>query len=200
MLNKIVRFLTLTVICAVIFSCGTDAKSYLKDQMVNTLTDTAINSAKTSAGGTTSKKSGFFGGDSGDAHFFEDDYLLIATEQYKSGWIRVITGKMVEPASKATKGEAKLMYISNGDEVWSKYFYNTRVATKSDLKVGKILFASDVNNEDGVYMGPENKSDTYDSWFMTKITDMSDIHKGYVTVAGNYKVSINALRVEVKVK
>jgi hypothetical protein len=197
MIRSSVRFFSLTLICTFLFSCGADTKEMLKNQML----DTAINSAKNSASDTSSsssKRGGFFGGDSGDAHYFEDDYILIAKEPYKSGWIRVYAAKLEKAATKETKGEAQFMYISNGEEVWTKYYYSTRAATESDLKVGKVVFASEAHSdENGVYYGPENKSETYDSWFMTKITDMSDRHKGYVTVAGNYKVKMDALRIQV---
>lgn len=199
MIRTIVRLFSLAVICSFIFSCG-DTNS-LKDQMLNNLSDSAINSAKDSISGTSSKsskKSGFFGGGSGDAHFIEDDYIFIAKETYKSGWINVYVTKEVTPATKATKGEGQFMLISNGEEVWTKYYWHTRVATESDLKVGKVVIASEAHSEDGVYYGPEEKSETYDDWFMSKITDMSEKHKGYVTLAGGYKVSLKALRVTVK--
>ncbi|HOP28273.1 MAG TPA: hypothetical protein P5120_04165 [Spirochaetota bacterium] len=198
MIRSIVRIISLLIFCALIFSCGADTKEMLKNQML----DTAINTAKDSATDSSSKssnKGGFFGRGSGDAHFFEDDYILIATEAYKRGWIKVRVAKVVTPASKATKNEGKFMYVSDGEEAWTKYFYSTRIATSADLKIGKIIFACEAHsNDSGVYLGPEEKSETYDSWFMSKITDMSDRHKGYVTVAGNYKVSVDALRVSVK--
>lgn len=199
MIRKFVRLFSLIVVSAVLFSCGADTKEMLKNQML----DTAINSAKNSATDTSSKSSkrgGFFGGGSGDAHFIEDDYIFIAKEPYKSGWIHVYVTKLVTPATKETKGEAQFMMILNGEEVWSKYFWKTRVATESDLKVGKVVIASEAHNNEGVYYGPEEKSETYESWFMSKITDMSEKHKGYVTLAGNYKVSLDALRVTVAVK
>jgi hypothetical protein len=33
---------------------------------------------------------------------------------------------------------------------------------------------------------------------MAKITDMSDRHKGYVTVSGGYKISLENIRIAVK--
>lgn len=201
MIRSFVRLFSLTVICAVVFSCG-ESNSYLRDSMVSSVTDAAINSAKGSTSDTSSKskRGGFWGGGSGDAHFIEDDYIFIAKEPYKSGWIQVYVTKMVTPATSATKGEAKFMMIANGEEVWTKYYWSTRIATEADLKVGKIVIASEAHNDEGVYRGPEQKSETYENWFMSKITDMSEKHKGYVTVAGNYKVSIDALRVTVAAK
>jgi hypothetical protein len=200
MIRSFVRFFSLFTICAFLLSCGADTKEMLKNQMM----DTALNTAKNSSSDTSSsssKKGGFFGGGSGDAHFIEDDYYFIAKEPYKSGWINVYVTKVVTPATKATKNEGQFMIISSGDEVWTKYFWRTRVATASDLKVGKVVIASEAHSaEGGVYSGPENKSEAYESWFMSKITDMSEKHKGYVTVAGNYKVSIDALRITVAVK
>lgn len=194
MIRSFVRFFSLFTICTFLLSCGADTKEMLKNQMM----DTALNTAKNSSSDTSSKKGGFFGGDSGDSHFFEDDYIIIAKEPYKSGWIRVQVAKLETPATSATKGEAKFMLIADGDEAWTKYYYHSRPATEADLKVGKVVFASEAHQDsDGVYLGPENKSETYESWFMSKITDMSNRHKGYVTVAGNYKVNMNAIRVQV---
>ena len=200
MVRSFVRLFSLTLVCAFLISCGTDTKEMLKNQVLDSAINTAKNSA-TDSSSKSSKKGWFFGGDSGDAHYFEDDYILIAKEPYKSGWIRVYAAKLEKAATKETKGEAQFMYISNGEEVWTKYYYSTRAASESDLKVGKVVFASEAHSdENGVYYGPEDKSETYDSWFMTKITDMSDRHKGYVTVAGNYKVKMDALRIQVTKK
>ncbi|OQA94487.1 MAG: hypothetical protein BWY23_02741 [Spirochaetes bacterium ADurb.Bin218] len=199
MFNKIFKLFIIAAI-SILFSCSSDSKRYLQNQMMDSLTDTAISSVKDNSSGGTSKSSskGIFGRGSGDAHFFEDDYIIVSKEPYKSGWIRVRVAKLVTPASKETKNEAKFMYISDGEEIWTKYYWVSRIATSADIKVGQIVFASEAHtNEDGVYYGPEEKSETYDSWFMTKITDISDRHKGYVTVAGNYKVNIEALRVPV---
>ena len=169
--------------------------------MLDSLTDTAINSTKGSASDSGSSKSSFFGRGSGDTHFFEEDYFLVSKEPYKSGWISVRVARLVTPPSKETKNEGQFMFISDGSEIWTKYYWSSRIATAADIKIGQIVFASEAHaNSDGVYFGPESKSETYDSWFMSKITDISDKHKGYVTVAGNYKVSIDALRIPVSGK
>ncbi|HON15714.1 MAG TPA: hypothetical protein PLA51_04470 [Spirochaetota bacterium] len=203
MYNKILKIFTIAAILF-FFSCSSDSKRYIGNQMLDSLTDTAINSAKSNAsdsGSSRGSSKGLFGRGSGDAHFFEEDYFLVSKEPYKSGWISVRVARLVTPPSKETKNEGQFMFISDGSEIWTKYYWSSRIATAADIKIGQIVFASEAHaNSDGVYFGPESKSETYDSWFMSKITDISDKHKGYVTVAGNYKVSIDALRIPVSGK
>ena len=90
------------------------------------------------------------------------------------------------------------MIISSGEEIWTKNYWKTRIASEKELKVGLVVIVFE-RGVDDVYQAPENKSQALaDNWFMAKITDMSDKYKGYVTVSGGYKISLENIRVPKK--
>ena len=63
-------------------------------------------------------------------------------------------------------------------------------------RLGLAVIAFNDHRRNDVYGAPEQKDRARGgSWFMARITDMSDMYKGYVTVSGNYKVSLQNLRV-----
>ncbi len=138
--------------------------------------------------------------DSSDEHFIQADDYFISKDAFKSqAWIYVDLAKMTEQPSSKTKNEGKFMVVRDGREEWTKYYWKTRIATKSDIKLGAVVIIFEGTNEDGVYQAPEDKSQARSySWFMAKITDTSDLHKGYVTVSGGYKASIENLRIATK--
>lgn len=158
--------------------------------------------SKTSKTGSKSKSSdwGFGDDDNSDDHYIQpDDYFVAEEELGKKQHVYVYISKMVTPATKATKNEAKFMRVKDSDELWSKLYWKTRPAIKSDIKIGAVVICFDGNNEDDVNMPPKDKGQARQwNWFMTKITDTSDLHKGFVTTAGGTKVSLNALRVTIK--
>ena len=107
---------------------------------------------------------------------------------------------MKTPATAQTKNEAEFLTVRDGEEIWTKYYYKTRIAAKPELKLGLEVFVFDMNDND-IYRAPENKDEAIgNNWFMAKITDMSDMYKGYVTVSGGYKVKFDNIRVAVKEK
>jgi hypothetical protein len=205
MIRTIVRASFLLIICAGVISCGTDTRSLIEGKVVDGLADKAFNSSsndsdnKTSDSGNKKSQKKFSGSSTGDGHYIDSDIIFISKEPFKgSGWIYVKTAKTVTPASAKTKNEGLYMTTSDGDEIWTKYFWKTRIASEKELKTGLIVIAFE-RSEDDVYVSPENKSQAIsDNWFMAKITDMSDRHKGYVTVSGGYKISLENIRIAVK--
>jgi len=135
-----------------------------------------------------------------DDHFIQPDDYFISNDDFKSqAWIRVTLAKMKTPPSAATKNEAEFMQVLDGKDIWTKYYWSTRIAGSEELKIGAVVIMLDQSGDEGVYRAPENKDEARQvSWFMAKITDMSDLYKGYVTVSGGYKVDPKAIRVIVK--
>ena len=145
---------------------------------------------------------GYGDSDNSDDHYIqEDDYFIAEEDLGKKQWIYVYVAKMVTPATKDTKNEAKFMVVKSSDEMWTKVYWKTRIATKADIKIGAVIIGFDGTNDDGVNQPPQDKDQARQwNWFMTKITDTSDLHKGYVTTAGGTKLSLNAIRIAVKAK
>jgi hypothetical protein len=137
-----------------------------------------------------------------DDHFIQsDDYFISSTPYGNQTWIYVYIAKMVAPPTVQTKGQGQFMQVIDGKKLWTKYFWVTRIATESDIKIGQEVIALDVADEDGVYRVPENKEEARTTnWYMARITDVSDLFKGYVTVSGGYKINVDALRIAEKGK
>ncbi|MGL4369834.1 MAG: DUF4199 domain-containing protein [Spirochaetota bacterium] len=135
-----------------------------------------------------------------DDHYIQPDDYFISKDAFKDqDYINVALAKMKEAPKKETKSEAKFMQIADGKELWTKNYWKTRKADKADLKLGVVVIMLDAQGEEGDYRAPENKEDARTtSWFIAKITDLSDLYKDFVTVSGGYKVNIDALRVVVK--
>lgn len=132
-----------------------------------------------------------------DRHYIQaDDYF---TQQYGMegrAWIWVELAKMVTSPSSSTKGEAEFMKIKDGKNSWTRHFWQTRAASQKELKLGMLVIAFNDNHHNDIYDAPARKDRARGgSWFMARITDTSDLYKGYVTVSGNYKVSPRNIRV-----
>lgn len=132
-----------------------------------------------------------------DDHFIQpDDYFVQKHGLDKHSWIWVNLSKMVSPPSAGTKDEGEFMQIKSGQNLWTRHYWRTRPATQADLRIGMHAIMFNDNRHDNVYAAPRSKENARGgSWFYAKITDMSDMYKGYVTVSGNYKVSLKNLRV-----
>ena len=132
-----------------------------------------------------------------DDHYIQDDDFFVQKFALESqAWIWVDLAKMVTPPGSGSKGEGEFMRIRDGGNLWTKYFWKTRIANKSELKLGMHVIAFNDNHKNNVYDAPEQKDQARGGrWFYAKITDISDLYKGYVTVSGNYKVSPGNLRV-----
>ncbi len=210
MFGKILKASILAITCIAFVSCSGDSRNLIGGSMVDSLTNTALNTSgsnKDNSGNDNSNiqdkssksKNKYSGGSTGDDHFIDSDVIFISKEAFKgTGWIYVQTAKVVTPPSAKTKNEGEYMIISSGEQIWTKFSYKTRIATEKELKIGLIIIAFE--RADGeVYFSPEDKSQALAwNWFMAKITDMSDKHKGYVTVSGGYKINLENIRVAVK--
>ncbi len=135
-----------------------------------------------------------------DAHYIDSDYYFITKEKFTQGYIYVTLATMKTPATVQTKNEAEFLTINGGEEIWTKFYYKTRIAAKPELKIGLEVISFNLS-DDELYRAPENKDEAIgNSWFMAKITDVSDMYKGYVTVSGGYKVKLDNMRVVIKEK
>ena len=141
--------------------------------------------------------------DDGDAQFIQSDDYFISSEAYKSQtYIYVTLAKMITKPGAQTKNEAQFMAIADGKESWTKIYWKTKIAAQSDIKLGTVVISFNDNiGDEEIYNAPEDKDTARrEAWFMAKVTDTSDLHRGYVTVSGGYKVSVDNLRIPVKVK
>jgi hypothetical protein len=131
-----------------------------------------------------------------DEHFIQsDDYFVQKHALENHAWMYVDLAKAVTLPNSDSKWEGEFMKIKDGQNYWTKFHWRTRIASKDELRLGMHLIAFNDNTRDGVYRAPDKKERARGgSWFYAKITDMSDLYKGYVTVSGNYKVGLNNIR------
>lgn len=134
-----------------------------------------------------------------DNHFIQgDDYFIQRHGLEGHTWIYVELAKMVTNPGAHTKGEAEFMKVRDGKNYWTGHYWQTRIVSQSELRLGLPVIIFEGNHRNSIYSAPKSKDNARGhSWFMAKITDMSDTYKGYVTVSGNYKVSLDNMRVVV---
>ena len=133
-----------------------------------------------------------------DDHYINSDHYFITKQKLTQGWIYVTLATLKTAATPQTKNEAEFITVRDGEEIWTRYYYKTRIADQKEIKIGLEVIACEIGDGE-VYRMPENKDEALQSgWFMAKVTDVSDLFKGYVTVSGGYKIKLDNMRVVVK--
>lgn len=137
-----------------------------------------------------------------DRHYIQaDDYFVSNNPLQGNEWIYVQLAKLTTAPSSATKGEAEFFKVTDGNKLWTRHFWRSRLATTADIKLGAQVIMFEGNNRGDVYDAPSEKASARrDAWFMARVTDVSDTYKGFVTVSGGYKASLDNLRVPVVLK
>lgn len=134
-----------------------------------------------------------------DAHWVQADDFFVLPRAFKQGWLTVHLAKMKEPPKAGGDGEALFFFIHDGRDERSAHYYRTRPAVKADLVLGNTLICFDNNKRDKVYQAPKSKDNARPGgWWIAKITDLSDLGKGYATLSGSYHCAPDALRAIVK--
>ncbi|HOE19368.1 MAG TPA: hypothetical protein PKJ69_00230 [Spirochaetota bacterium] len=206
MKNIILLFSIIGLLVFMAVGCTSDSRNMFGDSIANTVTNKAFDSMTSKAteeSKTSSKKSkatADYVPSDADAHFIQpSDYFIADKEFPGQGYIWVNLSKVVTAPSTQTKNEGLFMMVGSGKEIWTKYYWKSRIAAKGEIKIGKTIIAFNDNREDDIYYAPENKEGARtDSWFMAKITDTTDMYKGYVMVSGGYKVAIDNIRIPLK--
>ncbi len=138
-------------------------------------------------------------GQDDDHYIQQDDFFVQHHGLDNRTWIWVELAKMVVAPSGNTKGEAEFMKIKDGRNYWTSHYWRTRIAEQGELRLGLQVIAFNDNHANGVYNAPLKKDRARGGgWFLARITDMSDLYKGFVTVSGNYKVSLRNLRIIIR--
>lgn len=135
-----------------------------------------------------------------DAHYIQPtDFFYMAEPFGKTEWETVILGKMTTVPTPETKNQAEFMNIASGIKEWAKWWVNTRVGTRADLQLGTEVIFFDYAGDEGIYRAPLSNQEarTY-NWAISRITDTSELFKGYVMVGGGYKINEKNIRIIVK--
>lgn len=130
-----------------------------------------------------------------DNHFIQDDDYFFTTDKHLDRGVRVHIGKMMTPASPETKGEAEFLAVSSGKKVFTANYWKSRTMNIDEIRIGAqvIYFAGE--RRDGAFRMPKKKEEARkESWYMATVTDVSDLYKQIVTLAGNKQVDVANLR------
>jgi hypothetical protein len=68
----------------------------------------------------------------------------------------VTLATMKTPASAKTKKQAEFMMIRDGAEIWTEFYWKTRILTEKEIKKGIIVIAFEASDGD-VYRPPDNQ-------------------------------------------
>jgi len=132
-----------------------------------------------------------------DLHWFSSDDYLVASNSARPEKVQSMrVAKMVDPPAEASKGEARFL-VANGNDLWTRNYYRTRVAAPADLAVNALAFCHSYSSFRSETAGPHDKQDSRNNaWFFGAITDVSDAYKGRIAV-GSHSCPIDAVRVPI---
>lgn len=134
-----------------------------------------------------------------DASFIKPEHWLVGTDPLPNdSYITVRLAFAVQPPSPQTRDEGDFFITGSGERLWTKHAWKTRPATEADIKLGAHVAVFD-GSSDNVYRGPSSRIEALaGTYFIAKVTDTSELFKGVVTVAGNYRAQLSGLRVLVR--
>lgn len=93
-------------------------------------------------------------------------------------------GKVVTPATPATKNQAEVLFVENGAKAWSSFVIPSHKASNAELTVGKLVFVpagwADYEAKD---VSVENYRQS--RWSLERITSVDELFKKRIEVGGN---------------
>jgi hypothetical protein len=133
-------------------------------------------------------------GDPAD-HFLGHGNLFAGHQAYAQGTVYVEPVIEVAPPDKTGKGSFKI--VRTGKLLETEHFWRTHKADKAELKVGLIALLADRKDPQGVYAAPKTVEEAYAGrWWLARIASTKPLDsKGFVWVAGGYKVAPDAIRI-----
>ena len=132
-----------------------------------------------------------------DAHFVQvDDYFVLEQPLTDQSFVYAALGKMLTAPGTNTNSQGKFRRDLDNQEIWTQYFGKTRIARTADYILNQEVVFPNFMDSYGNYRAPESSTEARTGWWMkARVTDISELHKGFLTVSGGYKVNLNALRV-----
>ena len=132
-----------------------------------------------------------------DAHFVQvDDYFVLEQALTDQSFVYAALGKMLTAPGINTNNQGRFRRVLDNQEVWTQFYGKTRIARAADYILNQEVYFPNQLDSYGNYRAPESSSEARSGWWMkARVTDISELHKGFLTVSGGYKVNLNALRV-----
>lgn len=129
-----------------------------------------------------------------DSHFLKTGHWMISDNDLTSGYHSVYPAAAVKLPSAATKGEGQFYNLNSGELVWTSHAWQTRIADKSSVKPGDLVFFF-TRTDHGVRVPPKERNQALGRWLGARVVDTSSMFKGVIGVAKGMKVSLAATRV-----
>ncbi len=131
-----------------------------------------------------------------DEHFVGEEHWFAAkTALPIKGHRYVSLAVPAKPDAPMSGGEGRFVLTTKGNILLTQHAWQTRKATKADLKKGQMVFVPDIKT-DQTYRAPQTRLEALTRrWWAVKIDSTKDIAKGTVGVEGGYVVAVDALRV-----
>jgi hypothetical protein len=133
-------------------------------------------------------------GDPAD-HFLGHGDLFAGHQAYDRGNVYVEPVVEITPPGATGEGEFKL--VRTGALLTTAHFWKTHKAAASELEVGVIALMADRKDAQGIYAAPRTVDEAYAvRWWLARIASVKPLEpKGFVWVAGGYKVAADAIRI-----
>jgi len=128
-------------------------------------------------------------------HFLGHGNMFAGNAAYTQGTLYLDPVKQISPPGSTGKGLYKL--VRTGKQLETQFAWTTHKAAPEELKVGVVALIWDKKDGQGIYSGPGTVKDAYDyRWWAARIVSLVSLEsKGYLWVAGGYKVSPGAIRI-----
>ncbi|MBW2264475.1 MAG: hypothetical protein JRG91_21120, partial [Deltaproteobacteria bacterium] len=133
-------------------------------------------------------------GDPSD-HFLGHGDLFAGKAAYTHGTLYV--EPVIEIAPPGSTGKGTFRLVRTGKTLETAHFWKTHKADKGEIKVGVIALVNNRKDDQGIYAAPGTVKQAYDHrWWAARIVSVKPLEpKGFVWVAGGYKVDADAIRI-----
>ncbi len=132
-----------------------------------------------------------------DPHYIQpDDFFYMEEPCGNSVWESIYLGKMTIAPDPDTNEQAQFFNVASGLSEWARYWVKTRPATAADMQLGTEIIFFDFVGENGLFRAPlSNQEARSGNWVISRITDTTELNKGYVMIGGGSLISERNIRV-----
>lgn len=135
-----------------------------------------------------------------DAHYVVvNDYLIMEQPLVDQTYVYSAIARMEMAPSPATNDRGKFRRLLDDQMVWTEHYAKTRIAKSADLVEENEIFFLNIVDDEGIYRAPQSLSESQSNWwYKARVTDISEKHRGFLTVSGGFRVHLNAIRVAIR--
>lgn len=131
-----------------------------------------------------------------DAHFLAEEHWFVGNAPLPDkSFLYLDPAVPAKPDKPLEGGEGRFVATNSGKVVLTAHAWQTRKATRADLKKGKLVVAPHVK-EGKIYRAPKTRAEALGNrWWAVKIADTKKLGTGIVGLEGGYEVKTDGLRI-----